>query len=158
MPGRTCAGDPVRANTSKRTCPGEPVRGRTRIARTHARANAYGEPIRIKPSARTRLGERVPERTCPGEPMRPTHPGETVRPNTYPGEPVSFGGRRGGAHKGHGPTLSDTILLIYRASWILAESTWCSGITPAQHAGGPRFNPQRIQCTIGAGEDASQAI
>ena len=22
--------------------------------------------------------------------------------------------------------------------------TWCSGITPAQHAGGPGFNPQRV--------------
>ena len=23
------------------------------------------------------------------------------------------------------------------------EGTWCGGITPAQHAGGPGFNPQR---------------
>ena len=23
--------------------------------------------------------------------------------------------------------------------------TWCSGITPAQHAGGPGLNPQRVQ-------------
>jgi hypothetical protein len=25
-----------------------------------------------------------------------------------------------------------------------AQGTWCSGITPAQHAGGPGFNPQRV--------------
>ena len=25
-----------------------------------------------------------------------------------------------------------------------AKGTWCSGITPAQHAGGPGFNPQRV--------------
>ena len=24
------------------------------------------------------------------------------------------------------------------------KGTWCSGITPAQHAGGPGFNPQRV--------------
>ena len=24
------------------------------------------------------------------------------------------------------------------------EGTWCSGITPAQHAGGPGLNPQRV--------------
>ena len=24
------------------------------------------------------------------------------------------------------------------------RGTWCSGITPAQHAGGPGFNPQRV--------------
>ena len=26
-----------------------------------------------------------------------------------------------------------------------SRGTWCSGITPAQHAGGPGFNPQRVQ-------------
>ena len=25
-----------------------------------------------------------------------------------------------------------------------SKGTWCSGITPAQHAGGPGFNPQRV--------------
>ena len=26
--------------------------------------------------------------------------------------------------------------------------TWCSGITPAQHAGGPGFNPQRVHISL----------
>jgi hypothetical protein len=26
----------------------------------------------------------------------------------------------------------------------IIKGTWCSGITPAQHAGGPGFNPQRV--------------
>ena len=30
------------------------------------------------------------------------------------------------------------------------KGTWCSGITPAQHAGGPGFNPQRVHdCQTG---------
>ena len=27
----------------------------------------------------------------------------------------------------------------------MSMGTWCSGITPAQHAGGPGLNPQRVQ-------------
>ena len=27
---------------------------------------------------------------------------------------------------------------------LLSWGTWCSGITPAQHAGGPGFNPQCV--------------
>ena len=32
----------------------------------------------------------------------------------------------------------------------LAKGTWCSGITPAQHAGGPGFNPQCVHSGVGA--------
>ena len=32
-----------------------------------------------------------------------------------------------------------------RDAWSQSRGTWCSGITPAQHAGGPGFNPQRVQ-------------
>ena len=28
--------------------------------------------------------------------------------------------------------------------WLTTSGTWCSGITPAQHAGGPGFNPQCV--------------
>ena len=31
----------------------------------------------------------------------------------------------------------------------VASGTWCSGITPAQHAGGPGFNPQCVQVVFG---------
>ena len=34
-------------------------------------------------------------------------------------------------------------LLEYNDQFVL-KGTWCSGITPAQHAGGPGFNPQRV--------------
>ena len=37
-----------------------------------------------------------------------------------------------------------TIFLEPIANRIFPEGTWCSGITPAQHAGGPGFNPQRV--------------
>ena len=63
-----------------------------------------------------------------------------------------------GAHKRHGPTLSDTIFLACRATWILAGDTWCSDMTPAQRAGGPGCNPQRVQFTFEAGEYVSRAI
>ena len=31
-----------------------------------------------------------------------------------------------------------------RKLWRQAQGSWCSGITPAQHAGGPGFNPQSV--------------
>ena len=31
-----------------------------------------------------------------------------------------------------------------------SKGTWCSGITPAQHAGGPGFNPQCVHSGVGA--------
>ena len=37
----------------------------------------------------------------------------------------------------------------HHTGWIYllkTSGTWCSGITPAQHAGGPGFNPQRVHC------------
>ena len=35
-------------------------------------------------------------------------------------------------------------LTHFLAQLQIAEGTWCSGITPAQHAGGPGFNPQCV--------------
>ena len=31
---------------------------------------------------------------------------------------------------------------------MLSKGTWCSGITPAQHAGGPGFKPQCVHCRL----------
>ena len=61
-------------------------------------------------------------------------------------------------HNGHGPTLPDIIFSTYRAIWIFAGGTWCSGITSAQRAGGLGSNPQRVQLTFEPGKDASRAI
>ena len=37
----------------------------------------------------------------------------------------------------------------FREFWPqLARGSWCSGITPAQHAGGPGFNPQSYCCPL----------
>ena len=34
---------------------------------------------------------------------------------------------------------------VYAETTMLtSEGTWCSGITPAQHVGGPGFNPQCV--------------
>ena len=41
------------------------------------------------------------------------------------------------------PFSPKTIFLEPISNRIFPEGTWCSGITPAQHAGGPGFNPQR---------------
>ena len=37
------------------------------------------------------------------------------------------------------------IFLESTANQFFPEGTWCGGITPAQHAGGPGFNPQRVR-------------
>ena len=46
------------------------------------------------------------------------------------------------------PTIypGDTAAIVHASnpSPGTAKGTWCSGITPAQHAGGPGFNPQRV--------------
>ena len=48
---------------------------------------------------------------------------------------------RVGCSRIHGPR----ILFIFAVFEIHEQmGTWCSGITPAQHAGGPGFNPQRV--------------
>ena len=36
---------------------------------------------------------------------------------------------------------------IVSATWLFQLGTWCSGITPAQHAGGPGLNPQCVHFT-----------
>ena len=34
----------------------------------------------------------------------------------------------------------------------MSMGTWCSGITPAQHAGGPGLNPQNVQLHTARGD------
>ena len=47
------------------------------------------------------------------------------------------------AHK-----LKSQLSIQYTFSLGYQSGTWCSGITPAQHAGGPGFNPQCVQLIV----------
>ena len=66
--------------------------------------------------------------------------------------PASFGRSSGvlgmGAHAKGQPRISPVCfaLSVLNIAWPAhtTSGTWCSGITPAQHAGGPGFNPQTV--------------
>ena len=47
-------------------------------------------------------------------------------------------------HSCHCPSCKSLLSLCLKRVWFFLSGTWCSGITPAQHAGGPGFNPQRV--------------
>ena len=64
---------------------------------------------------------------------------------------------QGGACSVSGASVGAALLAIQsiperwsRARLCYQSGTWCSGITPAQHAGGPGFNPQCVHCCIEA--------
>ena len=57
-------------------------------------------------------------------------------------------GRRGACPamlgRSHGSEASMRATVLQRRGHRRQQGTWCSGITPAQHAGGPGFNPQCV--------------
>ena len=57
-------------------------------------------------------------------------------------------GRRGACPamlgRSHGSDASMRATVPQRRGHRIQQGTWCSGITPAQHAGGPGFNPQCV--------------
>ena len=58
------------------------------------------------------------------------------------------------AHVAASDVTRCTLSLVFATFHSDITGTWCSGITPAQHAGGPGFNPQRVHfhCEMGEWE------
>ena len=113
----------------------------------------------VRPGAAAQMGR-------PGRPRQPSRPGQHRSGATVRAAPVQSRRAPHVTHRQHrgavGPASLAPVVpccvqrLNLGAASLVAWGTWCSGITPAQHAGGPGLNPQCVH--YGGGALPSQCV